>query len=249
MLHIRKHNGERHGCWSPALVSWFLIEPRRAAGPLFTLLYGISALSCVPNRGNSFFGVYLPTWHHERLFAVSYSRGCAHIMRDTRRRWRRCVLAIGIGFGRRVVASSSSFRARSRSRGGGGGGGIMKIKWRIKKRGRESDRWAGTLTRTSPSATLGGSEERKGSRQETVTGVPRLGMSVQRDGNTASRWGKEKERESDSSTKRTISDLQDRWIESVFRIFIVLGSEIMLVTFGERNGCATVEWKLSVIVV
>lgn len=63
----------------------------------------------------AFFGVYLSTWHRERLFAVPYSRGRAHIMQDTRRRWRRCVLAIGIGFGRRVVASSSSFRARSRS--------------------------------------------------------------------------------------------------------------------------------------
>lgn len=164
-------------------------------------LWYISALSCVPNRGGVLRCIPVCLAPRTIICRVIQSWPRAHIMRDTRRRWRRCVLAIGIGFGRRVVTSSSSFRARSRSCGSdGGGGGIMKIKWRIKKRGRE--RSMSALTRTSPSAMLGDSEDRKGSREETVTGVPRPRVSVELDGNTASRRGIKGE--SDCPTGRTI---------------------------------------------
>jgi len=74
-----------------------------------------------------------------------------------------CALAIGIGFDRRRVAASSfSFRPRSRSRGGG----IMKIKWRIKKRGRRRS----MRTFVSRDAALAARGPRKG--RERVTECP-----------------------------------------------------------------------------
>jgi len=97
---------------------------------------------------------------------VIQSWPCAHIMRDTRRRRRRCVLAISIRAQPLATAMATvmgcslpPFQAITLlwQRGGR----IMKIKWRIKKRGRVRSIQAG-LMRESPSATLDGCERSKG---------------------------------------------------------------------------------------
>lgn len=121
------------------VVSWFLIEPRRARRllclPLFCLIYRLSRVYLT-----AAFEVYLPGTTNDYLpchtvvaarthYAGYTSLLAAMCACDRYRLWP----AAG------CVASTSSSRLRSRSCGGGGR--IMKIKWQIKKRGRERDRY------------------------------------------------------------------------------------------------------------